>query len=175
MAIAAIHAAVLLGLALGATAVGCGGGGLPPAEQEAAAQQAMESGDYQTALELYQDLMTRQGETGILEDMRFRAALGSAKCRAYLGQNYDVVDVFMGFEKDYPDEMETKGDCHALAIMEILFEKEAPVLTIVKLLQHAAGKYPDKKHRFEEFSLKLRERVIDSEEHQELKKIGGYG
>lgn len=163
MSIAAKHAAVLLGLALGATAVCCGGG-LTPAEQETAAQQAMIDEDYQAALVLYQGLLDRQGVNGIPEDMRFRAALESTNCRAQLGRYDEAVGAFMRLEKDYAVEMERKGARHTLDLTRLLVRQNAPIQTTLDLLEYAGDQWPEKKARFESIAISLTARTSIPEE-----------
>jgi hypothetical protein len=153
------HSAVLLGLALGLTAVCCGGG-LPPAEREAAALRALDDEDYQAALELYQGLLDRQSEEGVPEDMRFRASLESIKCRANLKQYDESVHAFIDLEKNFAAEMEKRdGFRHALDVIRILIRQNAPIRPILELLEYAGDQWPERRARLERLAKNLNQRA----------------
>ena len=78
----------------------------------------------------------------------------------------------MGLEKNFAEEMKTRGDRHTLAVTRILVDRDAPILTTTKLLGYAAEKYPDKKEKFDGFGEQLKERASTPEELAELKKLG---
>ena len=165
-------ATILLVLAIGMTAVCCGGAASTPAEAEAAADEAMQSEDYGKAYDLYQDVLNWKGEGEVTEASRFKASLESIKCQAYQDKFDESVDAFMGLEKNFAEEMKTKGDRHTLAVTRILVVREAPILTTTKLLGYAAEKYPDKKVKFDDFGKQLKDRASTPEELAELKKLG---
>jgi hypothetical protein len=165
-------ATILLVLAIGLTAVCCGGAASTPKDKMEAASGAMQEEEYGEAYGLYQEVLDWKGEGEITEATRFQASLESIKCQAYQDEFDAAVDNFMGLEKDFAEEMKTKGDRHTLAVTRILVDRNAPILTTTRLLGYAAEKYPDKKEKFDGFGEQLKERASTPEEMAELKKLG---
>jgi len=121
-----------------------------PATMKADADQAMMTGDYGAALELYERFGAWKEDGAVSEDERFEASLESVKCLFLLDRTGEGIRRYASMFGEHAALARSDSYKHTLAVLDKLREGvEAEHL--LELLLLAKERHPDKKNEFKDY------------------------
>ncbi|MBI4880224.1 MAG: hypothetical protein HY812_11290 [Planctomycetes bacterium] len=169
-----IHSSVpaaLVGLLLACGA--CGGGAATPQDQMGQADEAMASGDYDKALQLYDGLLAWKGEGVVPASDRCKASLESVKCLILLKRPEEGVERFKGMYQTFAADMEAPdGYKKALAVLSTLIQEKVDPGVSIGLLALATEKHPGQKENFAKWVEALKKQGLSGEDEAALSQLG---
>ena len=157
---------------LAAQLTGCGDSVQTPAQQMAAADEAMGARDHAAALELYDGLINWKGEGEVGSGDRFKASLESVKCLISLNRAKAGVDRYAEMYGKYGELDSADAHKHTMAVLRTLVDQKTDANLSIEFLKLAQAKHPDKQDNFGKVVEKLKQQGLSNEQLEALAKLG---